>query len=177
MSPLENARKRLIELKKEVEKIEGFIEMYERFSDEPGDPVVASFGPTEAALTGNSPVDNGDNKGVDKSEAPRRRRRSAGVPTANLVAMVERLLTEVGHPMTRGEILAALEFRDVMIPAEDKPRYIGTIMWRNKAKFVNIEGRGYWLRGEHPSGGAIGMGMLAGDPAEEHSDELPDIFS
>ena len=40
------------------------------------------------------------------------------------------------------------EARDVEIPATDKARYVGTIMWRNKSKFLNIEGRGYWLRGE-----------------------------
>ena len=50
--------------------------------------------------------------------------------------------------MTRGELVEALARRDVHIPAQDKPRYIGTLIWRNKSKFVNIEGRGYWLRGQ-----------------------------
>jgi hypothetical protein len=36
----------------------------------------------------------------------------------------------------------------VHIPFEDKGRYVGTIAWRHKGTFVNVEGRGYWLRGE-----------------------------
>ena len=58
------------------------------------------------------------------------------------------MIRDAGHPLTRGEIAERFALRDVALPGEDKPRYIGTIMWRNKAKFINIEGRGYWLRGE-----------------------------
>ncbi len=47
--------------------------------------------------------------------------------------------------MSRGEIVDAFDRRDIEIPAKDKARYVGTIAWRNKGVFVNIEGRGYWL--------------------------------
>ncbi len=62
--------------------------------------------------------------------------------------LVERIMRESGHPLTRGDIVEMLSARDVEMPGQDKARYVGTIMWRNKAKFVNIEGRGYWLRGQ-----------------------------
>ena len=48
--------------------------------------------------------------------------------------------------MTRGEIVKAFELRDFEIPAKDKSRYLGTIAWRHKGKFVNVNGLGYWLR-------------------------------
>lgn len=61
--------------------------------------------------------------------------------------------------MSRGEIVDALERRDVEIPAQDKARYIGTLAWRNKGTFVNIEGRGYWLRD-------AGVPLLSGEPID-----------
>ena len=29
----------------------------------------------------------------------------------------------------------------------DKAAYIGTILWRHRNRFSNIEGKGYWLKG------------------------------
>jgi hypothetical protein len=34
------------------------------------------------------------------------------------------------------------------MPGDDKPRYIGTIMWRHKDRFVNLKGHGYWVADE-----------------------------
>jgi hypothetical protein len=33
-----------------------------------------------------------------------------------------------------------------MIPSDDKPRYLGTILWRNSDTFESVDG-GYWLKG------------------------------
>lgn len=65
-----------------------------------------------------------------------------------IAQIMERVIREVGRPMTRGQLVDALERRDVDLPAADKGRYIGTIIWRHKSIFVNIEGFGYWLRVE-----------------------------
>jgi hypothetical protein len=69
-----------------------------------------------------------------------------------IAQMIERVIRKVGEPMTRGQLVEALERRDVDFPAADKARYIGTIIWRHKAVFVNIEGKGYWLRGQRLRG-------------------------
>lgn len=176
-NPLEKAQARLIELRKEIKRLEDFIEIYQ--SLEAVSPIVCNSIKNENVTTfdGNKNVDNNETRPVDNEDGLRVSRRRSGITPPELAGIVERLLREVGHPLTRGEILDVLSVRDVEIPAKDKSRYIGTIMWRHKAKFVNIEGRGYWLRGERPGGDAIGLGMLAIDPPEEHSDEMPDIFS
>ena len=72
---------------------------------------------------------------------------------------MERVIRERGEPLTRGQIVEALEMRDVVIPAVDKSRYIGTLAWRHKSIFVNIDGRGYWLRAE-------GVPSLSGAPVD-----------
>jgi hypothetical protein len=39
-----------------------------------------------------------------------------------------------------------MEKRDVTLPSEDKPRYVGTILWRNSDRFRNLPEFGYWLK-------------------------------
>lgn len=36
--------------------------------------------------------------------------------------------------------------------SKDKPRYVGTILWRLSEQFVNLEGKGYWLRDQPYAG-------------------------
>lgn len=175
-TPIENARKRLADLEREKAEIEQFIRLYGRFSDgtetarsEPRH-IVEGRKPEETYSHNPQPVDN-----VDKSGHRR------GATPSEIVTIMERVIREVGSPMTRGEIVSALELRDVEIPAQDKPRYIGTLAWRNKSKFVNVEGRGYWLRGEYFAVPHVPPNTPYSDPPEEHSDELedgePELFS
>jgi hypothetical protein len=81
---------------------------------------------------------------------------------------MERLIRETGRPMTRGEIVSAFERRDVDIPAKDKARYLGTIAWRHKGTFVNIEGRGYWLKDS--------LYRIQAIPTPENEIEEPDAY-
>jgi len=139
--PIENARRRLAEIEAEAERIRQFLAMYERFSNEYrlGSEDLPATNPKENYPQDLSAVNIGDNS--------RRSGRKGPLPR-ELVALMERLIREVARPMTRGEIVEALNRREVEIPAKDQQRYIGTLAWRHKGTFVNIEGRGYWLRRE-----------------------------
>ncbi|SDR06811.1 hypothetical protein SAMN05519103_00612 [Rhizobiales bacterium GAS113] len=128
---ISNALRRKAELERELQRIEQFIALYEEFAG------------TSAAQSGSVKSDAGNNHPDGEVSPPPRGRR---VRPPEVVKMVERILKDVGHPMTRGEIASALAARDVVLPAEDKPRYIGTIMWRNGDVFESVEG-GYWLKG------------------------------
>ena len=142
---IENARKRLSALRNQVAEIERFLEMYEAFdAGTDADRGELRANPASAPLSGNIPTES-NSLVVDKSVEKRRRR---GPRPAEIVQILERVIREAGRPLTRGEIVEALEHRDVEISAEDKHRYIGTIAWRNKSIFKNIEGLGYWLTGE-----------------------------
>jgi len=67
-----------------------------------------------------------------------------------------------------------VEKRGIEIPSTDKQRYLGTILWRHRDRFVNIEGKGYWLRNGLPSVTGLVQDTLYSDAPEEHSDELPE---
>lgn len=163
-SPLENARKRLAALREEMAGVKRFIEMYAQFSDElVAAQIGTGNGNSEETFPHKSFV-------VDTVDNSRRERRSGPTPR-ELVDMTERLIREVGRPMTRGEIVAAFHRRDIEIPAQDKKRYIGTIVWRNKAKFLNIEGRGYWLRDSPPGTRQIPPDAQYSDLPEEDASE------
>jgi hypothetical protein len=161
-TPLENALKRRDVLRAELARIERFIEDYRAFSDE------GTIVEPVAVATVGSGGNLKDNQGVDNY----RGRRLGKTAPSEIARLMERIIREVGRPMTRGEIVEAVARRDVEIPAQDKKRYVGTIAWRHKGIFVNVEGRGYWLRAEFPVRQGPGMEMFA---VGEQSDELPNI--
>lgn len=99
-----------------------------------------------------------------KSESSRPKRS----PTGRLAAKVAReIITERGAPMTRGELVKAFESRGYPIAGSPPSRNMGTIMWRLRDKFVNIEGHGYWPKDiPNPSLGYV---------PESH--DRPSIFS
>jgi hypothetical protein len=174
-TPLDKAFLRLAQLEREIAEVRRFIELYHEFDDGTpyrGRPTEPEAGPSQ--LSGNK-LHTDSNQIVDKSGAKARRARSEGPPPKEIAALMERVIRERGEPMSRGQLVDAFERREVEIPATDKSRYLGTIAWRNKSTFVNIEGLGYWLRGEPFYRGAIPTpDDVQSDPPEEHSDELPE---
>lgn len=148
-TPLENAEKRLATLREEVARVERFIADYHAFSTEPdldrGDFDKAN---TVQSRSGNVSPET-PHQSVDNFREKSGRRKARPDEIAQIM---ERVIREVGRPMTRGQLVDALERRDVDLPAADKGRYIGTIIWRHKSIFVNIEGFGYWLRAEKRPG-------------------------
>lgn len=110
------------QLKRELSDIELFLALYERFSSETEQKQI------EVPV---SPL------AVAK---PKRR-----VKPSELADIIERLIRERGMPMQRGEILDALAASDVELESQDPAKYIGTILWRNSSRFVNVPGEGYTL--------------------------------
>lgn len=147
-NPADVARERIIALRAEIAELERFLDLYFRLSGS-ADPVVAASSQALALPSQESgkgivslAVENGD-----KSAAPVEKRRERARPEA-FAEHMERIIRDAGRPMTRGEIVKALQARDIAIPSDDPARYLGTIAWRHKGTFVNIEGKGYWLRND-----------------------------
>jgi hypothetical protein len=65
--------------------------------------------------------------------------------------IVERILGKTGLPLNRYQLVDAIEREGILIPSTDKPRFIGTILWRQKDRFVNLKDFGYWLK-DRPCG-------------------------
>lgn len=83
--------------------------------------------------------------GAMGGEQQRRRERNV-LPPRRLAQMAREILLERGHPMTRSELTEAIQARGVPLVGRDKTKNVGTILWRFRDQFVNLEGRGYWPR-------------------------------
>lgn len=127
---LANALKRRDELLKELQRLQQFIEMYYELSgtnqEEPDMPKRAGNAFVISAETGII--------------------RARGRP-ADFARIMETILKDAGKPLHRGQLVEEVEKRGHSIPSDDKPRYLGTILWRNGDMFESVEGRGYWLKG------------------------------
>ena len=113
-------------LRRELHELEGFLKMYQRFLDETKtqrvepdfvSPTTQLFPPT-----------------VKRKVRP-----------ADLVVIIERMLRASGQPMQRGEIVDALASGNIELESQDPARYVGTILWRNGDRFINVPGEGYTL--------------------------------
>lgn len=133
---LNNALKRKEELLKELAVIEQFLALHAQFAAR-----------TNQEETKPSPQ-------VVHRESATFPLKQRGRP-ADFAAIMERILLDVGRPLNRSEMVEEIENRGVGIPSEDKPRYVGTILWRYSEKFDHADD-GYWLKGrDRPAKRAI----------------------
>ena len=75
--------------------------------------------------------------------APKKRARNV-LPPARLAEICRDIILENKAPMTRSELLTALEARGIPLVGSDPSKNLGTIMWRFRDSFVHVSGRGYW---------------------------------
>lgn len=121
---LSNLLKRRDELRVESEALEKLIDTYRQL----------------ALLEREEPVDQLDLwKGGRSSRA-----RSAYV--AEMMASARRLILAAGRPLTRSELLRRLESEGYVIDGKDKPKVLGTNLWRS-GQFRHVGRQGYWPAG------------------------------
>ncbi len=167
MDPLGKALDRLAKLKAQVADLERFIVLYRELAETEGDQTegdLSTDSGAEADTVASKPVDNLP-VGVGRKTMRAPRTASPG----RIVEVIERVMRDVARPMTRGEIVSALDARDVTIPGADKAKYLGTIMWRNRKTFVNIPKAGYWFKSEDYAP----AGFKAGDPGLDPDEDGP----
>lgn len=117
----------------EIAKLDTFIEMYERLNG-------VTPAPRQNAQTEQSADP------VVLAQPNVRRRVRGGTDADTLVEAMKSLLREAGQPMTRTELVNALETAGYPVGGADKSKNLGTIIWRSKA-FDN-QGDGYWPKGD-----------------------------
>ncbi len=122
---IEKARTKLAQLEAEAARIRDFIAVYE-------------------ALAVNDSVDIGDSVEAEMISAKGKvTGKKTGDRAEKIVKMAKIVLRERQRPMTRSELVQALEARGLVIGGSDKNKNMGTVLWRSK-EFTNIEGEGYW---------------------------------
>ena len=66
-------------------------------------------------------------------------------PTRDRAAEIARkIILAGGIPMTRGQLVEAFEARGTPVGGLNPRRNMGTIMWRLRDRFINLEGLSYW---------------------------------
>ena len=168
---LRNALKRKKELENELAEIGRFIELHQRFSGTKREKTELS--PMNIADESNHGLRSHADIKPENMLAIRHRR---GQPD-DFANMMARIIGDLERPLTRTELVAALEERRVTIPSSDKERYLGTILWRHRDRFKNFPRVGYWLAGRpwqdyYPSRGT----MMDPIDLAEHRDQPSDFF-
>ena len=155
-----NAHKRREELRAELEEIDRFLRLYDKFKR-------ASTGAQGALELRGVNVEQAEEQSTSKatdaggevvSDTPR------GWTREQLRPKLREIIYEANRPLTRSGLLKALDERGIPIGGTNRSKNMGTIMWRLSDDFVSLEGFGYWLRDRpYPPAGY--------DPADQNSPE------
>jgi hypothetical protein len=121
---IQELRVRKAALLEELELIEQFLVLHERLFPQSGGRNVSGSPPDASGARG--PRKNEPQEVADRAEA---------------------LIKAHGRPVQRGDLVKMIEDSGLIIHSKDKNKYIGTVLWRQRHRFVNIEDEGYWLVG------------------------------
>lgn len=135
-NPVEAARARLLAIEEEAEKLRLFIIAYEGVADYIG-------GAAKPHVGDPPPVDN---PAEGTTAAPKKKPRATNPPSAVLIRAVIDTLNRRGHPLSRKGLFDALKDRGLVVQGADPVKTLGTILWRNRDKIIQIEDHGYWPR-------------------------------
>lgn len=129
----QDALKRREVLKRELKKLNDFIELYEEIFGTEAERVYPSlpFPPSATPLESHAKPQGG---GFRRKNPPR-----------HIIGKRAReVILARGAPMARGDLLKGLADKGMTIQAADPSKAMGTIMWRLRKQFVNFDGYGYW---------------------------------
>lgn len=152
----QNAIQKRLRLRKELEKLDLFIAVYDELAEEAlenarqGEKVQnVNIGDAfeVAAPSRETPT------GFDGAESARRV--TDNPKPAEVIAAVKSVLRERGQPLTRSQIREALDRRGVVIRGGNPTKVLGTTLWRSP-EIETIEGLGYWVKGERWRGDGKG---------------------
>lgn len=129
----QNALVRKARLERELKEVDEFLRQWRKFAKS------GSERPSNDLKPALEPDKTFPQEAVDKATHS-----NPGV--GELRDIIVRMLVDYGGPMTRGRMLQELRRRDILIRAKNPAKHLGTMLWRMRESFVNIEGWGYWPR-------------------------------
>lgn len=85
-----------------------------------------------------------------------RSRRARSAYVAEMMAAARRIILTEGRPLTRSDLLSRLEAEGYVIDGKDKPKVLGTNLWRS-GQFEHVDKLGYWPKDTPLPGGLRGV--------------------
>jgi hypothetical protein len=143
-------------IQKELAKIEQWLGMWRELSAENDAADVPALMQPLPAPTHSEEGEIGRQKSTARHKPKSRRTPRTGPAREDIAPVAREIIVANGHPMPRSALLNALDERGLRVGGADiagRIRNVGTVMWRLRDRFVNIEGRGYWpadVPYEHP---------------------------
>lgn len=133
-SAYKNALAKKDRLLKELDEVNSFLKLYQRFSPRLGANV--DTGQTVESRKAQAPLfpDTGANQNP-KRTIPERFR-----------PIIRQVLLKANRPLPLSQLLGVLENNGTPVPGEKPAKNLGTILWRLQDEFINIDGYGYWVR-------------------------------
>jgi hypothetical protein len=124
----QNAMKRRAELRQELDEIETFLRLYEKFAgrEQPAAHNTALESPRERDQLSTAHLET--------------------VAGMKLIPHIRRAILDGGRPLPRGDIVKALSDRGIKVSGQDPAQSVATLMWRAKREFINLTRLGYWPR-------------------------------
>ncbi len=133
------ARDRIAVLRQEIEELEHFVSASER--------VMAILTPSAPAAFHNPVPKSPGDESPRPVDRPQTRVTDNPKPAAVVAGAIE-ILRAHGRPMTRRELHGALAERGLEVRGADPVKALGTMLWRGRDRIEQIEGRGYWPKGD-----------------------------
>jgi len=130
----QNAMRRRAELRQELEDIETFLRLCSRFAGE-------SF-PSHASAAPDMDV----SKDRPEPELAGEPEHLVEIGGKELRPRMREAILDVGRPLNRSGVVAALNRRGFRVSGQDQVVNVGTALWRARDEFVRLEGHGYWPR-------------------------------
>lgn len=149
---ISNALRRRAELRTQLKEIDKFLELYEEFKVPP-DPAQPTFHihPSHSGLQ-EQEESNPEQVGEAASAAdyaPEEVEEGTSLTRFELMPHIRATILEAQRPLTRGQLLQKLDQKSLRVGGKsDRSKNMGTIMWRLREHFVNLQGFGYWVREE-----------------------------
>lgn len=131
----QNAVSKRDALKKELEKIEEFLTIYQQFDSNVTTPDISS-----------KPSDSLQKIEETQPAAQRRKSLMKASPIV-LKDVAKAALREAGIALSRRQLIEAIEAKGYLFPGANKSNYMGSLIHRYKDEISRSENGGYWFTG------------------------------
>lgn len=141
----EAAKKRVREIREEEAALNEFIRLHERtlrLLNRPAQNSLFDEGPSSVSAASMVTAAS------SSAPTPQRTRVTDNPKPAEVIDGAITILREHGRPMSRRELHAALGNMGLLVKGADPIKALGTMLWRGRDRLTQIEGYGYWPKGD-----------------------------